>query len=67
MITLDVVIYILQEELDSNASNRPGGRVSGLSIELGIGRFGDGVAAIHTTAETSHEIEMIADSTTLVC
>ena len=67
MITLDVVIYILQEELDSNASNRPGGRVSGPSIELGIGRFGDGVAAIHTTAETSHEIEMIADSTTLVC
>ena len=41
MIALDVVMYILQEQLDSNAFNKPSSRVSGLGIELRISRFGD--------------------------
>ena len=66
MIVLHVVMYILQEELGSDVSNRPSGRVGGPGIEsadLAILRL----AAVHTTAETSHEMESVANSTTLGC
>ena len=59
-------MYILQEELGRDASNRPGGRIGDPGIEsadLVVLRL----PAVPTTTKSSHKIESVRNSFTPEC